>query len=92
MSTIAAITTIAAVWITALALLVLFLRRSVRTAHRAIRCPIHGTDERVAFLEVLPEGRPIEVTECSKFTATTAITCDQRCLAQLAHPPAGKAA
>ena len=92
MSTMTTIITIAAIWIVAFALLMLFLGRSVRTVHRAIRCPIHGTEERVAFLEALPEGRPIELTECSAFKPTTAIACDQQCLARLAHPPAGRAA
>jgi len=84
--------TIATIWIAALALLVLFLARSVRTAHRVIKCPIRGTDERVRLLETLPEGCPIGVTACSAFTPPTAITCDQLCVGRLAHLPAGKTA
>ena len=84
--------TIATIWMALLMLLVLFLARSVRKAHRAIKCPIRGTEASLQFLESLPEGRPIDVTACSVFTPPSAVTCDQRCLAclpQRAMPPAG---
>jgi hypothetical protein len=78
--------TIGAIWIAALALLVIFFS-PLRKMDRAIRCPIHGTDVRVRLLEALPEERPIEVIACSALTPPTAVTCGQRCLALLAHRP-----
>jgi len=63
---------------------------SVRSKHRTIVCPIHGTVVHVRFLESFPRGRPVEVTECSAFTPPDFVTCSQRCLAQLAHPPSGE--
>src|SRR5262245_43820511 len=83
--------TITTLWIAALALLLFFLARSVRTVHRTVRCPIGGTDVQVSFLEAEPEGRPIEVIACSEFRPATAILCDRRCLRLLggrATPPA----
>ena len=77
--------TIASVWILAIALLVFFLARSVRTVQTTLRCPIRGTAVRVSYLEAEPEGRPIDVTACGAFTPDTRITCDQRCLALLAQ-------
>ncbi len=77
--------TIASLWIAALALLLFFLARSVRTVHREIRCPIRGTEVQLSFLEAAPEGRPIEVTACSAFMPPTAITCDRRWLGLLEH-------
>jgi hypothetical protein len=79
--------TITSLWILAIALLVCILARSMRTVHRALRCPIRGTDVRVSYLEAVPEGRPIEVTACSEFRPNAAITCDRRCLALLARRP-----
>ena len=78
--------TVASVWIFAMALLVFFLARSVRTMRTTLRCPIRGSDVRVSYLEAEPEGRPIEVTACSEFRPDTAITCDRRCLALLGRP------
>src|SRR4029453_842906 len=72
--------TLITLWIAVLVLLVLFLARSVRTAHRVLGCPIRRTNARVTLLEALPEGRPIALTECSEFSPTTAITCDRHCL------------
>jgi hypothetical protein len=80
--------TLITLWIAVLVLLVLFLARSVRTAHRVLGCPIRRTNARVTLLEALPEGRPIALTECSEFSPTTAITCDRNCL----RPPATRAA
>ena len=71
--------TITSLWIAALALLLFFLTRRVRTVHRTLRCPIRGTDALVSCLEAEPEGRPIGVIACSEFTPGTAITCDRRC-------------
>lgn len=85
--------TITTLWIGALALLLFFLARSVRTVHRALRCPIRGTDVQVSVLEAEPEGRPIEVIACSEFRPATAIMCDRRCLRLLegrATPPASR--
>ena len=68
---------------------------SVRTKHRTIVCPIHGTKVRVRYLESFPRGRPLEVTACSAFRPPDAVICNQRCLALLAGPatpPADKAA
>jgi hypothetical protein len=84
--------TIASIWIAAVALLLFFLARRVRTVHREIRCPIRGTEVQLSFLEAAPEGRPIEVTACSMFMPPSAITCDRRCLGLLprrATRPAG---
>jgi len=75
--------TIGLVWIVLLAVIALFLARSVRTAHRMLRCPIFGTAMQVNFLEALPEGRPIGVAACSAFKPPTNIVCSQRCLEQL---------
>ena len=80
--------TITTLWIGALALLLFFLARSVRTVHRALRCPIRGTDVQVSVLEAEPEGRPIEVIACSEFRPATAIMCDRRCLRLLGGPTA----
>src|SRR5262245_45804169 len=83
--------TITSLWIAALALLLFFLARSVRSAHRTLRCPIRGTDALVSFLEAEPEGRPIGVIACSEFSPATAMMCDRRCLRVLggrATPPA----
>jgi hypothetical protein len=80
--------TLTTIWMAILVLFVIFLGLTVRRVQRTIRCPIHGTDVRLEFFEALPEGRPVEVTKCSAFTPPTAITCNQRCLVQLAHPPA----
>jgi hypothetical protein len=77
--------TIAIVWIVALAVMVLFLARSVRTVHRAFRCPLAGTDVTARFLEGAPDGRPIDVTACSAFTPPTTVTCDRRCLGPSCH-------
>ena len=38
--------TITTLWIAALALLLFFLARSMRTVHRTFRCPIGGTEVR----------------------------------------------
>jgi hypothetical protein len=78
--------TIASLWIVAVVVLLFFLARSVRTVRRALRCPILGTDVQVKFLEVLPEGRPLEVTACNALKPPTNIVCSQRCLELLAHP------
>jgi hypothetical protein len=86
--------TITSLWIAAVALLLFFLARSVRTVHRALRCPLRGTDVQVSFLEAEPEGRPIDVIACSEFRPEAAITCDRRCRALLgrrAMPPAARA-
>ena len=45
MSTIATIVTLAAAWIAAETLFVLFLRGTMPTVHRAISCPINGSPE-----------------------------------------------
>jgi len=79
--------TIASLWIFAIALLVFFLARSMRTVRCTLRCPIRGTDAQVSYLEAEPEGRPIGVTACSEFRPKTAITCDRRCLAPLGRRP-----
>jgi hypothetical protein len=73
---------ITAMWLVAMLLLVL----GVRTRRRAIVCPISGKEVRVRFLESVPRGRPIEVTACSAFMPSSAVTCDQPCLGLLAHP------
>ncbi len=72
--------TIAIVWIVLLAVILLFLARSVRKVYRPVRCPFLGTDVQARFLEAAPEGRRIDVTACSAFTPPTAIACDRRCL------------
>ena len=77
--------TIAAVELILLTVVPLILRLSVRTAHRALRCPISGTDVKVKFLQALPEGRPMEVTACSAFKSPTDVVCNQRCLGLLAR-------
>ena len=79
--------TITSLWILAVALLVFFLARNVRTVHRALRCPIRATDVQVSYLEAESEGRPIDVMECSEFRPTSAITCDRPCMALLTRPP-----
>ena len=84
--------TITSLWIAAMVLL-LFLARSVRTVHRALRCPLRGTHAQVSFLVALPEGRPIDVIACSEFRPKTAITCDRSCrplLGRRAIRPAGR--
>jgi len=86
--------TVMSLWIAALVLLLFFLARSVRTVHRALRCPLRGADVQVSVLEAEPEGRPIGVIACSEFRPGTAITCDRRCSALLgrrATPPAAGA-
>jgi hypothetical protein len=75
--------TVATLWIAAVMLLLLFLARSVRTVHRTLRCPMRGSDVEVRFLQAEPEGRPIDVTACSEFWPTSAITCDRQCLGLL---------
>lgn len=79
--------TIASLWILAVAVLVFFLARSVRTVHRVLRCPMRGSDVQVSYLEAEPEGRPIDVTECSEFRPKSVITCGRRCLALLGRRP-----
>jgi hypothetical protein len=64
---------------------------SVRTKHRTIVCPIHGTEVRVRFLESFPRRRPLEVTACSAFRPPDAVICRQRCLPLLARPAAPQA-
>ena len=78
--------TMTSLWIAALVLLLLFLARSVRTVHRAIRCPLRGSDVQVSFLEAEPEGRPIDVIACSEFRPEAAITCDRSCRALVGRP------
>ena len=75
---------ITSIFAAALTLLVL----SVRTRHRTIVCPIHGTKVRMEFLESFPRGRPLRVTACSAFRPPDAVLCDQRCLAQPADAAA----
>ena len=84
--------TITTLWIAAVMLLLLFLARSVRTVHRTLRCPMRGRDVEVRFLQAEPEGRPIDVTACSEFRPTSAITCDRRCLSLLGRPAGRPAA
>ena len=80
--------TITSLWIAALALLLFFLARRVRTVQRTLRCPIRGTDALVSCLEAEPEGRPIGVIACSEFSPATAMMCDRRCLRLLGGPTA----
>lgn len=82
--------TIGAIWIAALALLVIFFR-PLRIVNRAIRCPLHGTNVRTRLLEALPDERPVEVIACSALTPPSAVTCGQRCLTLLAHRPVSAA-
>ena len=86
--------TIVVVLIIALAAALLFLALTQRTVHRALRCPVLGTDVEVKVRETSPEGRPIEVTACSALKPTTNVVCSRRCLGLLTGPvmpPADKA-
>jgi hypothetical protein len=51
-----------------------------RTVPRLIRCPV--TDHRVAveFVQLVADGRLVDVRECSAFGPGETVTCDRQCI------------
>lgn len=57
-----------------------------RVVRRSFWCPVHGRNVTVEFQEAVWHGRLVEVTRCSAFSASQAVTCEKVCL-RLRTPP-----
>ena len=59
-----------------------------RVVTRTFWCPFRRRDVSAAFAEKAWDGRLVDVTHCSAFEPTCAITCDKACLAlETLEPP-----
>lgn len=51
-----------------------------RTTSRLIRCPVSKRRVAVEFVELVADGRVIDVAECSAFGPREKVTCDKQCV------------
>ena len=51
-----------------------------RTMTRLIRCPVTRRRVAVELVQVIADGRVIDVAECSAFGAGAEVTCQKRCV------------